>query len=193
MAWIESHQELARHPKTRRLARLLSCCLPQAVGHLQFLWWWALDYAPDGDLSAFTDEDIAEAVMWEGDADMCAALTSSGFLDDDRRIHNWADYTGRLISTRVANRAASLDRTHQRRARIRGSVYVKVSRAEIFERDAHQCYLCGRGVPPGFETIDHVVPLARGGAHVPDNLRLACRSCNSRKGTRLLGELRGER
>ena len=113
MAWIESHQELARHPKTRRLARTLSCSLPQAVGHLQFLWWWALDYAPDGDLSAFTDEDIAEAVMWEGDADMCAALTSAGFLDDDRRIHNWADYTGRLVTMRASNR----DRKRLSRAR----------------------------------------------------------------------------
>jgi hypothetical protein len=33
-------------------------------------------------------------------------------------------------------------------------------------------------------TVDHVVPLSRGGSHWPANLRPACISCNSRKGAR---------
>jgi len=39
VAWIESHQTLGQHPKTRKLARLLNISAPTAVGHLQFLWW----------------------------------------------------------------------------------------------------------------------------------------------------------
>jgi 5-methylcytosine-specific restriction endonuclease McrA len=31
-------------------------------------------------------------------------------------------------------------------------------------------------------TLDHVIPLTRGGAHTASNLRVACRSCNSSKG-----------
>jgi 5-methylcytosine-specific restriction endonuclease McrA len=37
-------------------------------------------------------------------------------------------------------------------------------------------------------TMDHVIPLCRGGAHTPDNIVPACRSCNSRKHSHLLGE-----
>lgn len=102
MAWIESHQTLKDHPKTRRLARYLKISVPAAIGHLHCLWWWALDYAQDGDLSRYEPEDIADAAMWEGDAaEFVTALVKAGFLDQDGeclRIHDWDDYTGRLIT-----------------------------------------------------------------------------------------------
>lgn len=36
--------------------------------------------------------------------------------------------------------------------------------------------------------IDHVIPLARGGTHTPENLAPACGSCNSSKGTKPVDE-----
>lgn len=33
-------------------------------------------------------------------------------------------------------------------------------------------------------TVDHIVPVALGGTHARHNLRVLCRSCNSRKGAR---------
>lgn len=33
-------------------------------------------------------------------------------------------------------------------------------------------------------TADHIIPLSRGGNHTLDNITVACRSCNSRKGER---------
>lgn len=41
-----------------------------------------------------------------------------------------------------------------------------------------RCGMCGREA----ESIDHVIPLARGGANWPSNLRPACMACNMRKG-----------
>jgi 5-methylcytosine-specific restriction endonuclease McrA len=35
-------------------------------------------------------------------------------------------------------------------------------------------------------TLDHVVPISRGGDHTADNVVPACKSCNSSKGTRSL-------
>lgn len=43
----------------------------------------------------------------------------------------------------------------------------------------HRCAYCGR--QPEKLTIDHIVPLSRGGAHTKENIVPACRSCNSSK------------
>src|SRR6478609_2825650 len=104
MAFIESHQELARHPKTRKAARLLECSVPTVIGHLHLLWWWALDYAQDGDLAAYEPADVAEGALWDGDpARFVDALTTAGFLDPvdgQLCIHDWHDYAGRLVELR---------------------------------------------------------------------------------------------
>jgi hypothetical protein len=104
MAWLESHQTLANHPKTLKLARLLNVPRVTAVGHLHFLWWWALDYAQDGDLSKFDEMDIAVAADWQGEPDvLLAGLKRAGFVNEDGRIHDWYEYTGRLIERRRAD------------------------------------------------------------------------------------------
>ena len=64
---------------------------------------------------------------------------------------------------------------------------------EIYDRDGWTCQLCQQRIPrdvhyldPMAPTIDHIVPLARGGAHVRANVQAAHRSCNTAKGTRPL-------
>lgn len=105
MAWIESHQELREHPKTKRLCRLLELPRPTVVGYLHFLWWWAYDYAPEGDLSSFTDDDLADAIDWSGSPEkLVSALVESGFLNDDRQIHDWGDFAQKWIERRRADR-----------------------------------------------------------------------------------------
>jgi hypothetical protein len=104
MAWIESHQELGNHPKLKKLCRVLTISQPQAVGHLQFLWWWSLDYCDDGDLSRFDALDIAIGAMWDGDpTEFLNALVLCGWIDFDhdvRTIHDWDEYIGRLLERR---------------------------------------------------------------------------------------------
>lgn len=62
---------------------------------------------------------------------------------------------------------------------------VPLTRRAVLERDAHACAYCGARA----ETIDHVTPRSRGGAHLWTNVVAACARCNHRKGDRLLGEL----
>lgn len=66
--------------------------------------------------------------------------------------------------------------------------HVKLTRREIFIRDNYTCQYCGRQTRE--LTIDHVIPRSRGGPHTWDNLVSACRSCNHRKGGKLLAESR---
>lgn len=107
MSWIESHQSLGDHPKTIRAAGLLKIDPAQMVGHLHYLWWWALDYAPDGDLSGFTAAEIAHACRWRKNADafLEALLTCgrSGFIErveGSLQIHDWEMYAGKLLDKR---------------------------------------------------------------------------------------------
>ena len=47
------------------------------------------------------------------------------------------------------------------------------------------CHYCGRQVGPKELTMDHVVPLARGGLSIKSNLAAACKTCNTKKKTLL--------
>lgn len=108
MAWLESHQNIWRHPKTMKLARILGATIPTAVGHLHGLWYWCMDYAPDGVISDFDAEDVALAAMWEGEPqDFISALIKTRFVDDENgvlRIHNWSEYTGKLLEKQAKDR-----------------------------------------------------------------------------------------
>lgn len=115
--WIESHQSLRDHPKLIRAARRLKISRPQMIGHLHCLWWWALDYAQDGNLSAYDADDIAAAAEWTGDAaDFVNALADAARIGDRPgflalqesgafSIHDWNDYAGKLLDKRAADAA----------------------------------------------------------------------------------------
>lgn len=73
----------------------------------------------------------------------------------------------------------------RRRARKRQAEYEPVNPLTIYERDAWTCQLCGKRIDrtktaphPKAPTIDHLLPLAQGGAHVPANLQAAHFRCN---------------
>lgn len=107
MAWIESHQEVVHHPKTRKLALRLGIQKHAAVGLLHCLWHWAVAYAHDGDLTSYTDEDIALGSEWEDDPKTFVdVLVECGWIDRDGEVvtlHDWDEYAGRLIDRRKAN------------------------------------------------------------------------------------------
>jgi len=59
------------------------------------------------------------------------------------------------------------------------------TKRNIFERDLHECQYCGATKPL---TVDHIIPVSRGGQNTWQNLTTCCFSCNNKKGDRLLEE-----
>ena len=49
------------------------------------------------------------------------------------------------------------------------------------KRAAGICHYCGQRVPPQELTMDHLVPLIRGGRSTKGNLVPACKACNTAK------------
>ena len=179
MPYIESHQELSAHPKTKRAARFLGVGIPATLGHLHMLWHWCLDYAQDGDLTQHDPADIADAVMWEGDPNAlidalvnCRVGNGIGFLERTEDglllVHDW----------HVLNRP-------QREGRL-GWFEWETLRAAVFKRDGYTCQYCGAvGVPL---ECDHIHPVSKGGTNRMDNLTTACLPCNRSKGDKLIEE-----
>ena len=73
-----------------------------------------------------------------------------------------------------------------RRQRQNNAKSFVVFASEITKLRSGSCFYCG--LQEGLMTIDHIVPLARGGSHSIGNLVGACKSCNSSKGAKTITE-----
>jgi len=98
-------------------------------------------------------------------------------------------------AARSSRKIPPSDHYNRRRAQKLRTEVEPVDRLRVFERDKWICHLCGKKVNKRLKSphrmsasIDHVIPLARGGGHTYRNVRLAHRGCNSSKGARGGGE-----
>ncbi len=108
------------------------------------------------------------------------------------------------------SKACRLSHRWENGGRLRNRVYVHNSKARkigtateyieperLFERDRWTCGLCHRSIRPALRyphpqsaTIDHIVPMSRGGHHVWDNVQAAHFRCNMVKNSKVEGQLR---
>ena len=76
-----------------------------------------------------------------------------------------------------------------------------ITLTKLYKRDKGVCYLCGRkcnwndyvtrsnGVVvagDSYPSVEHVIPLSKGGLHSWNNVMLACRGCNTKKNAKIL-------
>lgn len=85
------------------------------------------------------------------------------------------------------NPGAMSDYRARRRARKKNGRVSTRDWNRLVRRYGSRCFYCCCGGPM---TMDHVIPLVRGGRHTIGNVVPACRSCNSSKQDRLLMEWR---
>lgn len=139
----------------------------------------------------------------------CGALECTRRLNNDRQKRFQAEYrarTGASYRARygrgsrgTAEGKRRRDRKYRskRRAQLREAVVDDVRPEDIFDRDGWRCGICGRKVHralraphPRSASLDHIVPLSAGGAHVAENLQCSHLGCNVRKRHTGPGQLR---
>lgn len=89
---------------------------------------------------------------------------------------------------RAANPERRGDAWHAYRARKMDAFVEDVSRGVVLDRDNWVCHICGDKIPKDsvwpasdYGTMDHVVPLKKGGQHSYANVKAAHNLCNSTK------------
>lgn len=88
--------------------------------------------------------------------------------------------------------------THRRRAKKFNVPSETVDRIQVFQRDEYKCWICGKKTlsdfalsegsncpHPDSPTLDHVIPLSKGGPHSYSNTKCACFLCNCLKRDKL--------
>lgn len=75
------------------------------------------------------------------------------------------------------------DREARRRRRVAQQA-IRKTKSAIIARDGFLCGLCRTPVDPQDLSIDHIIPITRGGTDHGESLQVAHRLCNARKGNR---------
>ena len=107
-----------------------------------------------------------------------------------------------FCSDECARRYANHYHEHLRRSKIKanGNADSSITLEKLYERDNGICQICGitcdwedkivtdKAVIAGdtYPSIDHKIPVAKGGQHVWENVQLLCRGCNYEKGDTLM-------
>jgi 5-methylcytosine-specific restriction endonuclease McrA len=86
-------------------------------------------------------------------------------------------------------RATALNVGHRRRVReAGGEVDESLDVLTVFEEDNYVCQICGKPIDPFLRnrhpmmvTIDHIIPVVKGGSHTRDNVQTAHYRCNAAK------------
>ena len=110
-----------------------------------------------------------------------AAMSRAGKKTGKERQRRW--YAKHLDRVRFVARIDACNR----RAKMLGAQVVEwIDGQQIWERDSGRCYLCGHPVEMLKMSVDHVVPISKGGEHSYSNCRLTHATCNRRKYNKIL-------
>ena len=72
-------------------------------------------------------------------------------------------------------------KTERENAQSRRRFFTTQERNLIYNRSEGHCGICGRFIPLEEYTIDHIIPLSKGGTNDLDNLQACCSFCNKAK------------
>lgn len=107
------------------------------------------------------------------------------YIENRARVKEWARNNPEKA------RINRIESTHRRRCHLASTAVEHVNHAAIYLRDKGRCGICGKKILPREMSLDHILPISRGGCHAEFNVQLAHISCNKAKGAgRLPSQLR---
>ena len=161
--------------KFKRLQRRLQLPVWQVIGLLESVWQMTARCAAGGDIGTHTNDEIAGWLEYAWDAsNLVDALVESGWLERSEET--------RLSVIEWDEIARDYREPTGRRRDLQTGEWRRLRKTVISEDGAVYSYCgCDCSSDP---TVDHVTPFAAGGLSARDNLVVACRSCNGKKGDR---------
>lgn len=152
-------KETLSKSKFRVLKRRLGKPLCVVVGVLETLWLTTQIDAVAGDIGKLSNEEIAAALEWDGDADeLIQTLVDCGWLDEDDEcrlvVHDWSEH----VPTYIANAF----KRHGKRFANEGA-----------KQPAKQGAKQGAKQPPKHDAKDPAPNLTKPNLTKPTNLRVA--------------------
>jgi 5-methylcytosine-specific restriction endonuclease McrA len=150
-------------------------------------------YTPQGDRAAWEAQRRADREQRKTDRRVAWAVCLAFRAlvrpsEQERRRRKTANVVARqrhLYATDPDFQAKRQALKVKRKRAMDGTRVVPVNRERVAARDGWRCSLCGGVVTRADWSLDHVIPLSKGGEHTYGNVRLAHNNCNKRKGARM--------
>lgn len=169
------------------LLKICASCNREFTSRIKAQRFCSVDCRLNGHrIEGFSKRALTKRTSFEYDCDLChEPIYRDTPLGGKRRYH--------AHCSQIAQQARYRKKTVSRRSQTKPSgVYVE----QLLERDGFLCYLCKEPIDMAVArtskrgaTVDHVIPLSRGGTDEIDNLRLAHWECNRKKSNKLVEEL----
>ena len=126
------------HPKVWITCKIVGIRRPALLGHLELLWDFTAQYAPQGDIGRYPDDRIEAAMDWSGKrGKLISGLVDGKWVDRDDNhrllIHDWEDHAnesiGKLLQRRklpflTARYTGPTAVDHKQDAKVHGSASV---------------------------------------------------------------------
>ena len=178
------HHKVPDSPEFKKLMRRIRQMVPRSsvgphaltAGLLELLFHFTFKHGTNGEIGMHGARSLAEYVGWrECPGKLIELLFDTGWLvrgaADSIKLRDWQFHLREYYPT--ATRRPDLSTAAWRDMRRR-----------VIEEDGTICHYCGCDCSHA-PTVDHVVPFKLGGGMDRENLVVACKPCNGRKGDRL--------
>lgn len=136
------------------------------------------------------DREIARVSKWhktteKGKANRLIHGNKSGIPRKPAKPRAYVPVAEQSEKTRIRLQAKGAKSRMKRRANFRDAEKKLITNSDLKRLLRQPCIYCGSSQRI---SIDHIIPLARGGRHSIGNLAPACFDCNTRKSARLITE-----